>query len=679
MLKTEYLVDSLAAASVDAPSEDYVDLEKMILGREVETAIFQHPPSTIRMPSLQLGENAKLGFAIGIKEVAWLQLKSPVRFAISVERGRQRKVIFKATLNPRRLESDREWQRHELDLSAFSGQAIRLIFTTKVGWRRSTKYAWAGWANPRLVHARAADPLRHRQDRHPHIFLLTADALPARYLECYGHPQIKTPGLNALAADGVLFKQAWSQSCMTLGSYASILTGLHPHEHGVSREWQTFPVEKTNLASTLKQHGYHTLFAASSRELSGRTNYLERIFDEVLHTLSNPMQDGAVTNRQFMRWFSQRPDRPCFCWIHYFDVHPPSMSPEPFGSMYYAGDPADQQNEFRAADIAGIRSVESALIMRAVLPALERGEPVAEVIDILEDTAAVLKDRSELRPDLAEHVLNLRQRAMRGQSREEFGAWLRLQTAKMRNGSVPAELVRWIKTVIKLLETTEQDIMSWLRGVVDFRYPLAVYHGTVSYFDSQIEAFCTRLKELDIYDQSLIIVTAPHGEILDDSRLPYHHFLLTPDTLHVPLIMKLPAPAETKRGARIGGVMDLIDLFPTIMEMQRRPVAASISGVSRWKEIKSGADIAPHDSFATGLHRMAHSICRPPYLLAQQCPGTSMKSFHAVLNESELTLYHTKSAELVSDLLRTTQTDELRQRLSEWQSHLTPEHPHPCG
>ena len=672
MLKIEYLVDSLASASIDAPSEDYVDLEKMILAREVETAIFQHPPSTISFPSLRIGQNAKLVFAIGIKEVAWLQIKSSVRFVISVERGRQRKAIFKATLNPRVAESDRGWQRHELDLSCFNGQTISLIFTTKVGWRRSTEYAWAGWANPRIVHEVAVETRLHGRDGHAHVFLLTADALPARYLECYGHPRIKTPGLNALAADGVLFEQAWSQSCMTLGSYASILTGLHPHEHGVSREWQTFPVEKTNLPSTLKQHGYHTLFAASSRELSGRTNHLERIFDEVLDTLSNPMQDGAVTNRQFTRWLSRRPDQPCFCWIHYFDVHPPSMSPEPFASMYYAGDPTAARNEFLARDIAGIRSVESALIMRAVLPALERGEPVAEAIDILEDTAAVLKDRSEQRPDLAEHVLNLQKRATRGQAREEFGAWLRLQTAAMRNGSVSAELVEWIKTVIKLLENTEQDIMSWLRGVADFRYPLAVYHGTVSYFDSQIEAFCTRLKELEIYEQSLIIVTAPHGEILDDSRLPYHHFLLTPDTLHVPLIMKLPAQTETKRGARIGGIMDLIDLFPTIMEMQRRPIAAAISGVSRWSEIKSGADIAPHDSFASGLHQLSHSVCRPPYLLARQCPSTSMKSFHAVLNESEVALYHTDSGELVSDL-RTIQTEELRQNLSEWQSHLIPE------
>jgi hypothetical protein len=650
MLQTEYLVDLLASASIDAPAGDYVDLEKMILARGVETAIFQHPPSSIAFPSVKIGHNAKLVFAIGIKEVAWPLLKSAVRFIVSIESDGRRRAIFKARLNPRKLESDRAWVRHELDFSEFAGQSVRLVFTTKVGWRRSTKYGWAGWANPRIVHEVPVVSQQRRHDRHPHIFLLTADALPARYLGCYGDPQVKTPGLEALAADGVLFEQAWSQSCMTLGSYASILTGLYPHEHGISREWQTFPVSKMNLATALKQHGYHTVFAASSRELSGRTNYLDQVFDEVLHTLSNPMQDGAVTNRQFMRWFAQRPDQPCFSWIHYFDVHPPSMAPAPFSSLYYSDDPMDPRNEHRSSEVQRIRAVESALIMRAVLPLMERGEPVAEAIDILEDTAAVLKDRSDLRPDLAEHVLNLGACAMRGESRDRFGEWLRLQTEVMRDGRVPAELLQWIKDVIKLLENTEQDITSWLRGVVDFRYPLAVYYGTVSYFDSQIDALVSHLKEQDLYDQSLIIVTAPHGEILDDSRLPYHHFLLTPDTLHVPLIMKLPEHHEIKRGVRIEGVFDLIDLFPTIMDIQGLSNSFALSGVSRWKEMKAGGGIPPHDSFAAGLHQLSHSVCRPPNLLVRERPRIGMAGFHSLVGGASEILYNSTSGEVLSSV-----------------------------
>jgi hypothetical protein len=665
MPRTEYLVDLLSSASIDAPAANYVDLQKMILARSVATAIFQHPPSTITFPALEIGKQAVLRFAYGIKEAAWPLIKSAVVFTISIESADRRELVFEAQLRPRTRRLDRAWQTRELDISRFEGKSIRVILKTSVAWRRSTEYAWAGWANPRIVHSLTESASVIRRDDHPHVFLLTADALPARYLGCYGHPKTLTPHLDHLAADGVLIEQAWSQSCMTLGSYVSILTGQYPHIHGVSREWQTFPVSQTSLPTVLEAHGYQTLFAASSRELSGRTNHLEQVFTEILPALSNPMQDGAVTTRQFIRWFEQRPDRPCFSWIHYFDVHPPSMPPEPFSSMYYTGDPTDRQNQYLASEIAEIRSVESVLILRAAMPLLEAGQPVTEVVDILEDTAAVLEGHGELRPDLAEHVLNLGARAMQGHSPAEFGKWLSQQTAEMVLGHVPGVLVEWLKEVMKLLASTEMDIKSWLCDVVDFRYPLSMYLSTVSYFDSQINALTTYLKDADLYDQSLIIVTAPHGEILDNSTIPYHHFLLTPDTLHVPLIIKPPKQSDTRSGTRISGTFDLIDLFPTILDIQGLPHAFNLSGVSRWDLIRSGQDIPPHDSFAAGLHQSAHSVFRSPYLFARTRTGIEMQTFHGLASGAPEVLYDTRSSETyISDFPPV--VGDLRESLDAW-------------
>lgn len=667
MLRTEYLVDLLSSASIDAPAANYVDLEKIILARDVETAIFQHPPSIITFPALKVGREAILYFAIGIKEAAWPHIKSEVRFTIQVESTSGREIVFEAGLHPRKRKSDRGWQRRALDLSRFAGQSIRIIFQTRVPWRRSTDYAWAGWANPRLVHDLSVSMPLARRDRHPHIFLLTADALPARYLGCYGHPRVQTPHLDQLARDGVLFEQAWSQSCMTLGSYVSMLTGSYPHVHGVSREWQPFPVSQTNLPATLEAHGYHSLFAASSLELSGRNNHLDQVFNSVLPNLSNPMQDGAVTTRQFIRWFEQRPDQPCFSWIHYFDVHPPSMPPEPFSSMYYDGDPTSRERAYLPRDVTEIRSVESVLILRASMPRLESGRPVAEVIDILTDTAAVLKGQSDHKPDLAEHVVNLGTRATQGHAPAEFGQWLSEQTREMAAGRVPGVLVEWLKEVMQLLENTETDIMPWLRDVSDFRYPMAIYMSTVSYLDTHINALTAYLKEQDLYDQSLIIITAPHGEILDNSSIPYHHFVLTPDTLHVPLIMKLPqAAGNIQRGTRLGGVFDLIDLFPTILDIQGLPNSITLSGVSRWPQISRGEDVPPHDSFAAGLHQLAHSVYRAPYLFAREKAGVGMETFHTVASGAREVLYDTRSGEsYVSDVPEV--VGNLRESLDAWQ------------
>jgi hypothetical protein len=508
-------------------------------------------------------------------------------------------------------------------------------------------------------------PRRDPQHRHPNVFLITADALPARYLGCYGHSTVQTPFLDQLAREGMLSEQAWSQSCMTLGSYVSMLTGLYPHEHGVSREWESFPLNRVSLPSALAANGYHTLFAASSREMSGRHNDLDRLFHEVIPTLSNPMQDGAITARQFIQRFEQRPDQPCFCWLHYFDVHPPSMPPAPFDALYYDADPTDRQREYLPSQIERIRSVESALIIRAALPSLERGRPVAELIDVLADTAAVLRGQSKQAPDLAEHILNLGPQATLGQSQTEFGEWLSDRAEAMASGRIPDTLVNWLQTIVKLLDHTERDITSWLENVVDFRYPLSVYESTVSYFDAQIGNLMAYLRDQDLYDQSLIIVTAPHGEILQHDILPYQHLVLAPDTLHVPLIIKPPLNAGLETtGIRVDGVFDLIDLFPTALEILGIERLPNVSGVSRWNQIKSGESLPARDSFATGFHQLAQSVFRPPYLFAQERINSGALGFQTVVGGAPEILYEVDSGriyfsdfpEIVNDLRRSLAT-----------------------
>ncbi len=647
MPRTEYFVDLLSSASIEAPGENYVDLQRMTIGREVETAIFQHPASTIIFPPLHLGENAILNFGCGVKESAWQRIENEVRFSVSILASGKRQKIFQTRMHPRTRSGDRAWQQHSLDLSRFAGQSVQLIMETTVPWRRSNKFAWAGWANPRLTHSLPEQrPIVRGSDDHPHIFLITTDALPARYLECYGHTQVKTPHLNQLAAGGVLFEEAWSQSCMTFGSYASILTGKHPHEHGVNKEWDSFPAEQPSLPVALLEHGYHTLSAVSSLELSERGSTFAHAFAETIPTLANPMQDGAVTTRRFTRWLKeQRPDKPCFCWIHYFDTHPPGLPPKPFSSMYYTGDPTDQNRVYKPEQVAGIRGVESALVIRAAWPLLEKGVPVFEVREILEDTAAILTGKLDLKPDLAEHILSLGAQAMNGLSAHRFGQWLSEQTQQMMAGHMPARLLDWLKDVLQMLETTEDDIISWLRGVDDLRFPLSMYMGTVSYFDAQVGALAACLREEGLYDQSLIVVTSPHGEVLDNPTLPYHHFMLAPDTLHVPLIMKLPARLGCRSGSRLGGVFDLIDLFPTLMDIEGIENSFNVSGVSRWGDIRGGTDIQPHDSFSTGFHGVAHSVYRQPHLLVKERQGVGTPTLHTVLSGGEEVIYDSRSLE----------------------------------
>jgi arylsulfatase A-like enzyme len=197
-----------------------------------------------------------------------------------------------------------------------------------------------------------------------------------------------------------------------------------------------------------------------------------------------------------------------------------------------------------------------------------------------------------------------------------------------------------------------------------------MYMGAVSYFDAQVGALASCLREMGIYDQSLIVIAAPHGEVLESPTLPYHHFMLAPETLRVPLIMKPPARSGAKSGVRLGGVFDLIDLFPTLLDMQGLKHSFDFSGTSRWESIRAGEDIPPHDSFATGFHGVAYSVYRPPHLLVKERAGMSAPTLHTLLSGGDEVVYDAASLKAHSPD-QITEAEALRAALDAWRRRFT--------
>src|SRR5438876_7103463 len=67
----------------------------------------------------------------------------------------------------------------------------------------------------------------------PNVILITIDTLRADHVGCYGAQGVKTPTLDGLAHDGVVFERAFSQVPLTWPSHAVILTGTYPFQNGV--------------------------------------------------------------------------------------------------------------------------------------------------------------------------------------------------------------------------------------------------------------------------------------------------------------------------------------------------------------------------------------------------------------------------------------------------------------
>lgn len=559
-----HLVDLLSEAEIEAPGPGHVELQRVCIGRDTRMAVFQHPTSRVRWPEIRLGRKPVLHTAIGIKSSA--RRKGEIFFEVLLEG----KTLWKGAARPKQ-----GWVDCRIDLPAES--AVRLEFRTSA---KDTSYGWSAWADPRIEHEIETPPPPRRRDGRRHVFLITADAIGSdRFREA------KTPSLDRLAADGVVFTHARAQSPSTIGSYASLFTGRHVTEHRLDSEWGRIPPSLLTLPVHLESHGYHTAMIVGESELSDPRQGFGDLFRELLPCVANPAQDGVVTTRRALKWLDARPEKPCFAWIQYFDAHPPNVPPEPYRSMYYQGDPAKGDGR-GISKIRGIESVQHLMYFD--------GQPDYALGVRLRHAGECLLGMRREGPDLASHLQSLGLR--------EEAPWLVRAGTQMMAGEVPADLVPWIRRVLPRLQEVEADILGWLDGVADERYPLALHLGCISYVDEQVGRLIDALQARDLYDDSVILFVSPHGEVVGVKDIYFHHHVLMESVLRVPMTLKAPGA----RG-RVDGVIDSVDVFPTICEILGIPTPPALAGKSRWKNAREGSAIESHPSFAVGNHHAMFS------------------------------------------------------------------------
>ena len=112
----------------------------------------------------------------------------------------------------------------------------------------------------------------------PNVVVITIDTLRADHLGCYGYKQIRTPNIDALAADGARFDRAYTAVPVTLPSHTVMFTGTYPMLNGM----HDFAANKLGagqptLASVLKEHGYATGAVIGSAVLDSRFRTESRI------------------------------------------------------------------------------------------------------------------------------------------------------------------------------------------------------------------------------------------------------------------------------------------------------------------------------------------------------------------------------------------------------------------
>jgi arylsulfatase A-like enzyme len=296
-------------------------------------------PGTAARFRLAVPERAVLRFAVGVQgDGRRDKTRSAIRFAVSVDGA----PVFAREVNPAAARHDRRWFDEEVDLSAHRGREVELALATAAVDHDAAAAGTPGWSRVRLVQRtdvarQAADPSR------PNVLVVVVDTLRADAVGTCGRTGSTTPALDALAARGLCFAQAVSQSAWTLPSVASLLTGLPPRMHGAlgqderdqSQEqarWGVLgdgPVTWAEVAA----HAGVTTVGVSSNPLVSRGTNVAQGFETFVELPWDP--DGhdwpAATdvNAAFLDWLRANRTHRFAGYLHYMEPHDPYTPPDP--------------------------------------------------------------------------------------------------------------------------------------------------------------------------------------------------------------------------------------------------------------------------------------------------------------------------------------------------------------
>jgi len=103
------------------------------------------------------------------------------------------------------------------------------------------------------------------------------------------------------------------------------------------------------------------------------------------------------------------------------------------------------------------------------------------------------------------------------------------------------------------------------------------YAGEIAYVDSWVGQVVDRLRALGAYDNTLLIITADHGDSLGEHHETSHGFFVYQSTLHVPLVIRAPGG---RKGMKSDGRVSLVDLMPTVLDLTALKTPARVEGVS---------------------------------------------------------------------------------------------------
>lgn len=342
----------------------------------------------------------------------------------------------------------------------------------------------------------------------PNLLLISIDSLRADHLSAYGYAKETTPYLTELAEEGVLFQNAFSASNWTGAAVASLLTGRYPTTHGYTNQRYYLDADVPTLADQMQAVGYRTACFSNNLYITAQTG-LNRGFDD----------------------------------------------------FYYRG-----LGSGREATASGSLQRTGA----AAWSRLKQRIPLA-VKTMVRDTADSLNTQKSLcRDDGAAATERAIFHWLAQQSEQPFFAYVHYQ--EPHSPYFPPKPYRkrfFPEGWLRQWDYLRFDPAPYYSGkkaftAIEMENYQALYDGEIAYLDWRLGRLFDFLRRRNLIDQTMVIVTADHGECFGENGYIWHAFNLYESLVRVPLIVRFGA--WSRRNETDDRLVQSVDILPTCLQ-----------------------------------------------------------------------------------------------------------------
>ena len=221
----------------------------------------------------------------------------------------------------------------------------------------------------------------------------------------------------------------------------------------------------------------------------------------------------------------------------------------------------------------------------------------------------------------------------------------------------------WSETVAKMpqafLQPTYQLNNAYRMSNEQLREVKRAYYACITQIDYQLGLLFARLREMGHLENTWIIFTSDHGEMLGDHHMAAKSIFLE-GSAHIPLIIRPPASAEAEKplaGKKVDTLVNLADILPTILTMAGVPLPADIDGT----DLMCLVDAPTTRDFYGVCNDSFHCLIQGKYKYTWARAGGEELLFN--LEENPLEQHNLAATDQAANVL-TTMRKELVQRMS---------------